>query len=137
MLPKPPPRDPSLGFLYIPPFRIFGESIAGETTCLQIPELDLGFDMGACPRAMLSSKHLAVTHGHMDHIGALAYYCSQRRFQGMGTAKIICDQRIAGAIQRMMAGAATNMITRPPTNASASASPDPGSTFSRPARAPK
>jgi ribonuclease Z len=104
MLPKPPPRDASLGFLYFPPFRIFGESIAGETTCLQIPELDLGFDIGACPRAMLSSKHLAITHGHMDHIGALAYYCSQRRFQGMGTAKIVCDQRIAPAIKRMMEG---------------------------------
>jgi ribonuclease Z len=104
MLPKPPPRDPSLGFLYLPPYRLFGESIAGETTCLQIPELDLGFDMGACPRAMLSSKFLAITHGHMDHIGALAYYCSQRRFQGMGTAKLVCDQRIAPAIQRMMAG---------------------------------
>jgi ribonuclease Z len=104
MLPKPPPREASLGFLYCPPFRIFGESIAGETTCLQIPELDLGFDIGSCPRAMLSSKHLAISHGHMDHIGSLAYFCSQRRFQGMGDAKIVCDQRIAGAIKRMMEG---------------------------------
>jgi ribonuclease Z len=104
MLPKPPPREASPGFLYIPPFRLFGQSIAGESTCLQIPELDLGFDIGACPRPMLSSKHLAITHGHMDHIGALAYFCSQRRFQGMGTAKIVCDQRIASAIKRMMDG---------------------------------
>jgi ribonuclease Z len=104
MLPKPPPREGSLGFLYIPPFRLFGESIAGESTYLQVPELDLGFDMGACPRAMLPSKHLALTHGHMDHIGGLAYYCSQRRFQGMGNARIVCDERIAGAIHKMMAG---------------------------------
>jgi ribonuclease Z len=104
MLPKPPPREASPGFLYIPPYRIYGESIAGETTCLQVPELDLGFDIGSCPRAMLSSKHLAITHGHMDHIGSLAYFCSQRRFQGMGTAKIVCDQRIAPAIKRMMEG---------------------------------
>lgn len=104
MLPKPPPREPSLGFLYLPPFRLFGESIAGESTCLHIPELDLGFDMGSCPRAMLSSKTLAITHGHMDHIGALAYYCSQRRFQGMGTARLVCDARIAPAIRRMMDG---------------------------------
>jgi ribonuclease Z len=104
MLPKPPPREASPGFLYLPPYRLYGESVAGETTCLQIPELDLGFDIGSCPRAMLSSKYLAISHGHMDHIGSLAYFCSQRRFQGMGTAKIVCDQRIAPAIKRMMDG---------------------------------
>jgi ribonuclease Z len=104
MLPKPPPREATLGFLLCPPFRIYGESIAGEITTLMIPELDLGFDIGSCPRAMLSSKHLAITHGHMDHIGALAYYCSQRRFQGMGDAKIVCDERIAPAIRTMMDG---------------------------------
>lgn len=104
MLPKPPAREASPGFLYLPPYRLYGESVAGETTCLQIPELDLGFDIGSCPRAVLSSKFLAISHGHMDHIGSLAYFCSQRRFQGMGTAKIVCDQRIAPAIKRMMDG---------------------------------
>lgn len=104
MLPKPPPRDLSPGFLFCPPYRIYGESIAGEATCIQIPELDLGFDIGSCPRAMLSSKYLAISHGHMDHIGALAYFCSQRRFQGMGNAKVVCDERIAPAIKRMMDG---------------------------------
>lgn len=104
MLPKPPPREGSLGFLYIPPYRIYGTSVAGEATCLQVPELDLGFDIGSCPRAMLPSKYLALSHGHMDHSGCLAYFCSQRRFQGMGTAKIVCDARIASDIHRMMAG---------------------------------
>lgn len=104
MLPKPPPREASLGFLYIPPFRVFGGSIAGEFTCVQIPELDVCFDMGMCPRAMLSSKYAVISHGHMDHVGGLAYWCSQRKFQGMGVGKIICDARIAPAIDRMMAG---------------------------------
>ena len=45
MLPKEPVRRPQLGFIYAPPFRIQGVSIAGEATAIQIPELDLGFDM--------------------------------------------------------------------------------------------
>lgn len=104
MIPKPPPREGQLGFLYIPPFRIQGLSIAGEITSVQIPELDICFDMGACPRAALASRNVAVSHGHMDHIGGLAYYCSQRRFQGMGNGRILCDARIAPAVQRMMTG---------------------------------
>jgi len=104
MTPKPPPRESSLGFLYLPPYRIVGTSIAGEATAVHIPELDVGFDLGVCPRAMLSSKFVAISHGHMDHIGGLAYYCSQRHFQGMGTGNIVCDARIAPAIRRMMEG---------------------------------
>jgi len=104
MIPKPPPREGSLGFLYIPPYRVQGVSVAGESTSIQIPELDLCFDMGACPRSALASKYAAISHGHMDHIGALAYWCSQRRFQGMGTGKIICDARLEGAIRGMMQG---------------------------------
>jgi len=104
MLPKPPPRETSLGFLFLPPYRVQGISIAGEATCIQIPELDLCFDMGTCPRAVLSSKFVALSHGHMDHVGGLAYYCSQRRFQGMGTGTIICDERIAPAVRGMLDG---------------------------------
>lgn len=104
MLPKPPPREAPMGFLYLPPYRICGTSIAGEATAMHIPELDLGFDLGCCPRAMLSSKFVAISHGHMDHIGGLAYYCSQRHFQGMGTGNIVCDSRIAPAIKKMLDG---------------------------------
>lgn len=104
MLPKPPPRESSLGFLYLPPFRVQGISVAGEMTTVQVPEMDVTFDIGCCPRAMLASKFVALSHGHMDHTGALAYYCSQRRFQGMGSGHIVCDKRVAPAVHKMMAG---------------------------------
>lgn len=104
MLPKPPPREGSLGFLYVPPFRVQGVSVAGETTSIGIPELDVVFDLGECPRAMLPARFAAISHGHMDHVGALAYFCSQRRFQGMGDATIVCDARVEKDIRGMMAG---------------------------------
>jgi ribonuclease Z len=104
MIPKPPPREGNLGFLFIPPYRVQGTSIAGEATCIQVPELDVCFDMGVCPRAVLPSKFVAVSHGHMDHVGGLGYFCSQRRFQGMGDATIVCHVGLAAAIRKMMAG---------------------------------
>ncbi len=104
MIPKPPPREGSLGFLFIPPYRVQGISVAGENTVVHIPELDLCFDMGSCPRAVLPSKVVAITHGHMDHVGGLAYFCSQRRFQGMGEARLVCHEQLAPAVRKMMAG---------------------------------
>ncbi|MEM9082893.1 MAG: MBL fold metallo-hydrolase [Planctomycetota bacterium] len=104
MIPKPPAREPGLGFLFCPPYRVQGTSIAGEITTIQVPELDLCFDMGSCPRAALASKYVAISHGHMDHIGGLAYFISQRRFQGMGDATIVCHEEIAKDIERMLAG---------------------------------
>jgi len=104
MLPKPPPRESGLGFLLIPPFRVQGTSVAGEQTCVMVPELDICFDIGVCPRAALASKYLAISHGHMDHIGGLAYWCSQRNFQGMGPGHIVCSAAIAPALETMLRG---------------------------------
>lgn len=104
MIPKPPPREGGLGFLYLPPFRVQGASVAGESTCVMVPELDVCFDMGVCPRAALASKFVAISHGHMDHIGALAYYCSQRVFQGMPPAILVCLEEVERPMRRMLEG---------------------------------
>ncbi len=102
MLPSEPARRPQLGFLFIPPFRVQGISIAGEETFVQVPELDVCFDIGRAPRAALSSKFVALSHGHMDHSAGIAYYFSQRHFQGMGVGTLVCHPDLEAPIRRLM-----------------------------------
>ena len=104
MLPRRPPRSGQLGFLYLPPYRVQGISTAGEQTAVHIPELDIAFDVGLCPRPVLSAPCVAISHGHMDHVAGLPYYFSQRVFQKMGAGTCVCHESIAGAIQSMMGG---------------------------------
>lgn len=102
MLPKEPARHPQLGFLYLPPFRVQGISIAGEESAVQVPELNVCFDIGRCPRAALASDFVALSHGHMDHAAGLAYYFSQRHFQGMGMGTVICPPALEQPIHNLM-----------------------------------
>ena len=103
MLPKPPARSGQVSFLYVPPFRIQGISVAGEQTMVQVPELDVAFDIGMCPRPAVSSPYIALSHGHMDHVGGLPYYFSQRIFQQIGTGRCVCHPDLAPALSTMMA----------------------------------
>ena len=104
MIPHEPPRNPQFGFLFFPPYRVQGFSVAGEETFVQVPELDVCFDIGRAPRLALTSSHIALSHGHMDHAAGLAYYFSQRVFQGMGTGNVLCHSALADPIRRMMNG---------------------------------
>ncbi len=102
MIPPEPPRQPQLGFLYFPPYRVQGFSVAGEETFVQIPELDVCFDIGRCPRPALTSHYVALSHGHMDHVAGLAYYFSQRHFQGMGVGTVLCHPKLEQPIRELM-----------------------------------
>ncbi|MBV8779961.1 MAG: MBL fold metallo-hydrolase [Phycisphaerae bacterium] len=69
-------------------FSLIGYSVAGEETVVQIPELNVCFDIGRSPYFALTSDFVCLTHSHMDHIAGLGYYLSQRHFQGMKAGTI-------------------------------------------------
>lgn len=102
MVPRRPSREGQIGFIYSPPYRVQGISVAGEQTILQVPELDLNFDIGMCPRVALPASYVALSHAHMDHLGGLPYYFSQRFFQKLGKGTCICHPDLVDPIRRMM-----------------------------------
>jgi ribonuclease Z len=93
------PLVPPLAAVHTPYFHLLGYSVAGEESCVQAPELNIVFDIGKCPRPMLTSSYCLLTHGHIDHSAGLMYYLSQRFFQGMGPGTILCPAKIADGIE--------------------------------------
>ncbi len=79
-----------------------GYSVAGEESVLIVPELDVVFDIGKAPREALAFNHVLLTHGHMDHSAGLAYYFSQRQFQGMSGGVCLLPKPLVGPIRKLM-----------------------------------
>ena len=83
-------------------FTIAGYSVAGEESVVVIPEYDVCFDIGRCPREALPVNNVLLTHGHTDHSVGLIYYFAQRDFQGMDTGRAIVPDTIAYPLKSLM-----------------------------------
>jgi mRNA degradation ribonuclease J1/J2 len=61
---------------------IEGFSVAGIETSIVVPTLKVVLDMGRCSSAAVSHSTVLVSHGHLDHAGALSLcgaVCAQGR----------------------------------------------------------
>ncbi|WP_428266955.1 MBL fold metallo-hydrolase [Haliangium sp.] len=61
---------------------IRGVSVGGVYTALMVPELDAMFDVGLAPRSFAGVNSLFLSHGHVDHIGALTSLLGIRALMG-------------------------------------------------------
>jgi ribonuclease Z len=89
------PLIPAMAAVKTPYFHVVGYSVAGEESVIQVPELNVNFDIGKCPRPALTADYCLLTHGHIDHSAGIPYYLSQRFFQGMQPGTILCPEKIA------------------------------------------
>jgi ribonuclease Z len=60
-----------------------GYSRAAVQTYWRIPELKLGFDLGAQPWDFMGTPTWFLTHTHLDHVAALPVYVARRRMMRM------------------------------------------------------
>src|SRR5262245_11363600 len=62
---------------------IEGYSRAAVQSYWRIPELKLGFDLGAQPWDFMGTQTWLLSHTHLDHVAALPIYVARRRMMKM------------------------------------------------------
>jgi ribonuclease Z len=78
-----------------------GSSIAGIETSIVVPSLRLVLDMGRCTNTAVNHPTVLVSHGHLDHAGALAQHASRRAMMKMPEATYVVPKSIAPDIERL------------------------------------
>jgi ribonuclease Z len=78
-----------------------GFSIAGIETSIVAPSLKVVLDMGRCSSTAVNHATVLVSHGHLDHAGALAQHASRRAMLGMSEATYVVPKAIAEDVERL------------------------------------
>ena len=81
---------------------IEGYSRAAVQTCWRVPELKLGFDLGAQPWDFMGTPTWLLSHTHLDHIAALPVYVARRRMMKMEPPVIYVPDHALELIQHLL-----------------------------------
>ena len=83
------------------PLSLSGVSIAGLETSIEVPSLKLVLDMGRCTHTAVNQKWVLVSHGHLDHIGAIAQHAARRALMKMSEGIYLVPAAIEAHVQRL------------------------------------
>ncbi len=83
-------------------FTVEGYSRAAVQTYWRVPEMKLGFDLGAQPWAFMATPHWFVSHTHLDHIAALPVLVARRRMMKMTPPTIYLPHSAVEPVERLL-----------------------------------
>ena len=66
------------GELHLGGHRVRAISIGGQETVIDLPDLDVAFDVGRCPQWLTGRRTLLFTHSHVDHMGGIISHTAMR-----------------------------------------------------------
>jgi ribonuclease Z len=81
---------------------IEGYSRAAVQSYWRVPELKVGFDLGAQPWDFMGTPTWFVTHVHLDHIAALPVYVARRRMMRMEPPVIFLPAYAVEDVRRLL-----------------------------------
>ena len=80
-----------------------GYSRAAVQSYWRIPELKVGFDLGAHPWDFMGTQHWFVSHTHLDHVAALPVYVARRRMMKMEPPTVVVPESAVEDVRRLLA----------------------------------
>ncbi|HYV34410.1 MAG TPA: MBL fold metallo-hydrolase [Gemmataceae bacterium] len=79
-----------------------GYSRAAVQSYWRIPELKIGFDLGAQPWDFMGTPTWLLSHTHLDHVAALPVYVARRRMMKMEPPKIYLPEEAMEDVKRLL-----------------------------------
>jgi ribonuclease Z len=79
-----------------------GYSRAAVQSYWRIPELKIGFDLGAQPWDFMGTPTWLLTHTHLDHVAALPVYIARRRMMKMEPPVIYLPEEALEEVRRLL-----------------------------------
>jgi ribonuclease Z len=79
-----------------------GYSRAAVQSYWRVPELKIGFDLGAQPWDFMGTPTWLLTHTHLDHVAALPVYIARRRMMKMEPPRIYLPEPAIEDIRRLL-----------------------------------
>jgi ribonuclease Z len=81
---------------------IEGYSRAAVQSYWRIPELKIGFDLGAQPWDFMGTPTWLLTHTHLDHVAALPVYVARRRMMRMEPPTVYVPAEAVEDVRRLL-----------------------------------
>jgi ribonuclease Z len=81
---------------------IEGYSRAAVQSYWRVPELKVGFDLGAHPWDFMGTPTWMITHTHLDHVAALPVYIARRRMMKMEPPTIYLPAPALDDVKRLL-----------------------------------
>ena len=80
---------------------LHGVSVAGLETAIEVPSMRLVLDMGRCTLSAVNQKWVLVSHGHLDHIGAIAQHAARRALMKMQPGVYLVPHSVHALVERL------------------------------------
>lgn len=78
-----------------------GFSIAGMETCIEVPSMKLLLDLGRCSKSAITFPLVLVSHGHIDHMGAVAHHAARRSMMNMEEGTYVVPRSVAADVEAL------------------------------------